>query len=153
MLTQRTANIALAILVLVACAYFAYVAEGFAASGLLATSGLPSKFFPQFMLGSMAICAIIVACLYAARGSAGDDAGQTVFRDAGDARRGLLMIGVAVLCYLIWRNFGFIPMAILMGPLSLLAMGVRSVRIYASVLVLTGLVYLVFTRFLGIQLN
>ena len=152
MLTQRRANIVFAIILVVACGYFAAVAQGFEAAGLLATSGLPSRFFPQLMLAFTALCAVVVAYRYAVRGSAGDDEGQTVFGDAGEARRGLLMLAVSVACYLIWSNFGFVPMAVLMGPLSLFAMGVRSVRIYVAVLVLAGLVHVVFTRLLGVQL-
>ena len=153
MLTQRLANILFAILILIACAYFAWVAEGFAAAGLLASSGLPSKFFPQLTLGFIAVCAVIVALTYLLRGSAGGDEGETVFGGGGDVRRGLLMLVVAVVCYLIWTNFGFIPMAVLMGPLSLLAMGIRSIWIYLTVLILTALIYLVFTQLLGVQLT
>lgn len=153
MLTQRTANIVFVIVVLIVCGYFAYVAQGFETSGLLASSGLPSKFFPQLMLGFTALCAIIVGVLYALRGSAGGDEGQMVFAGTGDARRGLLMLVVAVVCYFIWSNFGFLPMAVLMGPLSLLAMGIRSIWIYVAVLVLTALIYVVFTQFLGVQLK
>ena len=153
MLTQRLANIVFAIIVIIVCAYFAALAQGFETSGLLASSGLPSKFFPQLMLGFTALCAIIVGVLYALRGSAGGDAGQTVFGDVGDARRGLLMLAVAVLCYLLWSMMGFLPMAVLMGPLSLLAMGIRSIWIYATVLILTALIYTVFTQFLGVQLT
>ena len=153
MLTQRLANIVFAIVVVVACAYFGALAERFETTGLLASSGLPSKFFPQLMLGLTALCAVIVVVLYASRGSAGGDAGQTVFGDAGDARRGLLVLAVAAFCYLVWSNAGFLPMAVLLGPLSLMAIGIRSIRIYVTVLVLTGLVYAVFTQFLGVQLN
>ena len=149
MLTQRLANIVFAIVLIVACAYFAVVAQGFEAAGLLATSGLPSRFFPQLILAFTALCAAVVA-LVSVRGSR-DDAGATVFGDAGKLA-GSAMLAVAVVCYAIWSRFGFVPMAVLMGPLSLLAMGVRSVRIYVAVLVLTGLVYGVFTRLLGVQL-
>jgi len=153
MLTQRLANIVFAIIVVIACVYFAVLAQGFEAAGLLASSGLPSKFFPQLMLGFTALCAIVVGVIYAVRGAAGGDAGQTVFGDVGDARRGLSMLVVAVISYLIWSNVGFLPMAILMGPLSLLAMGIRSIWIYVTVLFLTGLIYAVFTQLLGIQLT
>jgi len=61
MLTQRAANIAFALFTLAACAWFAVIAQGFEASGLLASSGLPSKFFPQLMLGFTAACAVVVA--------------------------------------------------------------------------------------------
>ena len=152
MLSKRTANLVFVAMVLAACSYFAWVAEGFVTSGLLASSGLPSKFFPQLMLGLTALCAVIVGYLYWVRGGAGGDDGETVFGDAGDARRGILVLIVAVACYVIWREVGFIVMATLMGPLSLIAMGVRNPWLYAIVLGLTALVYLAFTQLLGVGL-
>lgn len=152
MFSQRIANTAFAVLVILASSYFAWVAEGFEAAGLLASSGLPSKFFPQLMLGAMVACAIIVCYLYGVKGEAGGDSGKTVFGNKGDAGRGILMLAVSVVCYLVWRSFGFIPMALLIGPLSLLAMGIKQPLIYATVWVLTGCVYMVFTYLLEIQL-
>lgn len=152
MLSQRIANTVFALLVILISFYFAWIAEGFEASGLLASSGLPSKFFPQLILGTIIACAIITCYLYGIKGEAGGDAGETVFDNAGDARRGILMLIVSVVCYLSWRSFGFVPMAILLGPLSLLAMGIKQPYIYATVWGLTGCVYLVFTYLLGIQL-
>lgn len=149
MLNQRTANLVFVAFILVASGYFAWVAEGFETSGLLATSGLPSKFFPQLTLGVVALCALIVGYLYAKRG---EDAEETVFANATEGRQGILMLGVAVLCYTVWLNFGFLPMAVLLGPLSLLAMGVFKPVIYVVVLALTAAVTLIFTYGLGIQL-
>lgn len=151
MLTQRIANIVFVVIVVIACVWFAVIAEGFKASGLLASSGLPSKFFPQLLLGITALCALIVGGLYLFKGETGGDAAEHVFADFAEARRGLLMMMVAVICYFIWKKFGFIPMAAVMGPLSLLAMGVRSSPQYAIVLLLTGFTYLIFTHLLNIQ--
>lgn len=152
MLGQRTANLVFVAFVLAACAYFAWVAEGFETSGLLASSGLPSKFFPQLILGGVAACALIVGVLYTFKGSTGGDEGQTVFTQAGEARRGVLMLVVSVACYIIWQWFGFITMAVLLGPASLLAMGIRQPAVYAVVLTLTVFIYFVFTQGLNIQL-
>lgn len=152
MLSQRKANIVFVTLVLAACAWFAWVAEGFETTGLLASSGLPSKFFPQLMLGGSAVCALIVGLLYLTKGAAGGDEGQQVFARPADARRGLLMLLVSIACYVVWRTFGFIPMAVMLGPASLFAMGVRQPFIYVVVLALTAFIYLVFTQALGIQL-
>ncbi len=152
MLGQREANLAFVAVVAAACAYFAWVAEGFVTSGLLASSGLPSKFFPQLMLGLIALCSAVVGYLYWIRGGAGGDDGETVYGDRGEARRGLLMLAVAVFCYAVWRELGFIAMAVLLGPLSLAAMGIRNAWLYAVVLGLTALVYLAFTQLLGIRL-
>ncbi len=151
MLTQRLANIVFTILIVIACVWFGMIAQGFEASGLLASSGLPSKFFPQLLLAFTAVCALIVGGLYLFKGQAGNDAGETVFAGFAEARRGLLMMAVAVACYFIWKHYGFIPMAVIIGPLSLMAMGVRSVWQYVIVLALTGLTYVVFTRLLNIQ--
>ncbi len=153
MLTQRLANIVFTIILIVACAYFAAVAQGFKAAGLLATSGLPSKFFPQLMLGFSAFCAFIVAAQYLFRGHAGDEAEATVYDNSGEARRGLLMLIVALVCYVVWSQFGFVPMGLVLGPLSLLAMGIRSIALYITVLVLSALIYVAFTWFLGVQLT
>lgn len=153
MLTQRLANIVFTILLIAACVYFAAVAQGFKAAGLLATSGLPSKFFPQLMLGFSALCALIVAVQYLLRGHAGDQVEATVYENVGEARRGLLMLFVALVCYVIWSQFGFVPMGLVLGPLSLLAMGIRSIVLYITVLVLSALIYLIFTQLLGVQLT
>lgn len=152
MLSQRTANLVFVALILGASGYFAWVAEGFVTSGLLASSGLPSKFFPQLMLGIVAICAVVVGYQYLVKGAAGNDGGETVFSNGVEARQGVLMLLVAVACYVIWRSFGFLPMAVLIGPLSLLAMGVRQPLIYVTVLALTAAITLVFMYGLGVQL-
>jgi len=156
MLTQRLANIVFAIIILIACVYFAIVAQGFKAAGLLATSGLPSKFFPQLMLGFTALCAVFVIASYVLRGHAGgqtgNDSGETVFADSGEARGGPLMLVVSVVCYVIWAKFGFLPMAVAMGPLCLLAMGVSSIKLYIVVLMLTAAIVGIFTQLLAVQL-
>lgn len=151
MLSQRLANIAFMVIVLLAAAYFAWVAEGFVATGLLASSGLPSKFFPQLLLALIGICAVIVLLTYLLKGSAGGDEEGTVYADLGHAIRGLLTLAVVIVAYLVWRNFGFIAMAAMLGPASLIAMGERNPVIYAVVLALAGGIYLVFTQILGTQ--
>ncbi len=152
MLSQRVANLIFVAFIIAACGYFAWVAEGFVTSGLLASSGLPSKFFPQLVLVLIGVCAVVVGYLYLRHGATGGDDGVTVFGNVAEARQGILMLIVAVACYFIWRAFGFIPMAVLLGPLSLLVMGVRRTAIYIVVLALTGGVTVVFTYGLGIQL-
>lgn len=151
MLTQRTANLVFVLFLIGTCSYFAWVAEGFITSGLLASSGLPSKFFPQLLLALTGGCACIVGYLYLVKGGAGDD-GETVFANGAEARRGILMLGVAVACYFIWRDFGFLPMAVFLGPASLIAMGVRKLAMYLIVLAITAVVTVVFTYGLKIQL-
>lgn len=151
MLTQRLANIIFTVLVIIACGWFAMIAEGFETSGLLASSGLPSKFFPQLLLACTFLCALIILVQYVVKGCAGDEEGEKVFAGFAEARRSLLMMVVAVVCYVIWKNFGFHAMAILLGPLSLLAMGVKSIKQYIIVLLLTGLTYVVFTQLLNIR--
>lgn len=152
MFSQRIANLIFVTITLGACGYFAWIAEGFITSGLLASQGLPSKFFPQLTLAGAGICAVIIGFLYITKGSAGDDADKTVFANAGEGRQGILMLIVTVACYFIWRNFGFVPMAVVLGPLSLLAMGVRQPVIYGVVWGLTAMITAIFIYGLGIQL-
>ncbi len=152
MISQRAANLVFVVIIVGACGYFAWMAEGFTTTGLLASAGLPSKFFPQLTLGVTSLCAVIVGYSYFVHGAAGGDDDERVFANASEARQGLLMLGVAVACYAIWRNFGFLPMALLLGPLSLLAMGVYRPILYVVVLALTGAVTLIFTYGLGIGL-
>ena len=152
MLRQRFANLIFVATVICVCGYFAWVAEGFTTSGLLASSGLPSKFFPQLMLGITSICALVVGYQYYMHGSAGGDDNQTVFDNAKEARQGLLMVVVATVCYFIWREYGFVAMALVLGPFSLLSMRIYRPLIYGVVFGLTGLVALIFTYGLGIRL-
>ena len=150
MLSQRLANIVFTVLVIIACAYFAVVAQGFEAAGLLASSGLPSRFLPQLLLGFTALCAAVVLYVYASKGEAGDE-GETVFASSAEARLGLLALVAAVVGYIVWLNFGYVAMALISGPLLCLAMGVRNPVIYGVVLALAAGVYLVFTQLLGTQ--
>ncbi len=152
MLTQRVANILFALLVIVASIWFAVEAQGFKAAGLLASSGLPSKFFPQLTLGFMAICAIIVGIVYSRRKHTESDETDTVYNNATEARQGLLVLLVAVASYFIWSKFGFVSMAMVMGPMCLVAMGIRSIKLYVTVVLITGFIYAVFTQLLNIQL-
>lgn len=151
MLSQRLANIIFMILVLGLCAYMAVLAEGFVAKGLLASSGLPSKFFPQLMLGFIAVCAIGVLVTYITKGQASADEAENVYEDPADARRGLLTLAAVVAGYFIWRTWGYIPMAVFLAAAIGLAMGVRNPVIYVIVYLIFGGVYLIFTQFLGTQ--
>jgi len=151
MLTQRLANLVFLVLVLISAAYFAWLAEDFEASGLLASSGLPSKFFPQLLLGLIAVCAVIVLMIYLFKGTAGGDEGAIVFDAPVEARRGLMTLGAVVVAYLIWRNVGYVAMAAFLGPATLAAMGVKNPVIYVVVFALAGGIYLVFTQILGTQ--
>lgn len=133
MLSQRLANIVFAVLLLGASGWFAWIAQGFEAAGLLAASGLPSRFFPQLLLGGMALCAIIVLGTLllktgdgpkdASRDAPGDGQGenepQTLYESATAARRGLTTLGAVICAFLIWQHWGFELMAVFLGrPLS-----------------------------------
>jgi len=102
------------------------------------------------LLGFTALCAAIVLVTYVVKGAAGDE-GETVFASPVAARRGLLALVAAVVSYVIWREFGYIAMAVLGGPLLCLAIGVRNPVIYVINLALAGGIYLTFTQLLGTQ--
>lgn len=153
MLSQRIANIAFSVLVLTTSAYLAWLAEGFEAAGLLASSGLPAKFFPQLMLGCVAICAVIVMATYIVKGTAHETEPEYVYDAPMDAVRGLSVLAVVGLGFVIWRNWGYVPMIVFLGPASCAAMGVRNPVIYAVVLTLAGVIYLIFTQLLGTRFD
>ena len=150
MLTQRLANIVFSILVLIASAYLAWVAQGFQAAGLLASSGLPASFFPQLMLACIAICAIIVMATYISKGKAHETEKEFVYEAPIDAVRGLSVLVVLGVGYLIWRTWGYVPMAVFLGCA---AMGVRNPVIYGVVLALAAAIYLIFTQLLGTRFD
>ena len=151
MLSQRLANIVFMVLVLVGCVYFANLAQGFEAAGLLASSGLPSKFFPQLLLGFIGICAIGVLATYILKGKASADEAETVYEEPIHAFRGLLTLASVVAGYFIWQTWGYVAMAVFLAAATCLSMGVRNPVIYIVVYVLFGAVYLIFTQFLGTQ--
>ncbi len=151
MLSQRLANIAFMVLVLGLCAYLAVLAQGFQAAGLLASSGLPSSFFPHLTLGFMAVCAVGVLVTYVSKGKADDKEAENVYDEPAEARRGLLTLVAVIIGYFIWQIFGYIPMAVFLAAATGLAMGVRSPIIYVSVYLIFGCVYVIFTQVLGTQ--
>ena len=153
MLSQRLANIVFSVLVLVTSAYLAWVAEGFEAAGLLASSGLPAKFFPQLMLACIAICAVLVMATYIRKGQAHEGEDPLVYDDPMEAFRGLAVLAVMGIGYFIWRTWGYVPMAVFLGPASCLAMGVRNPVIYAAVWALAAFIYLIFTQLLGTRFD
>ncbi len=153
MLSQRLANIAFSALVLAVSAYLAWVAQGFEAAGLLASSGLPAKFFPQLMLACMGICAVIVLATYMTKGRAHEGEAEFVYGEPMDAVRGLSVLAVTVIGYVIWQTWGYVPMIVFLGPACCAAMGVRSPIIYAVVLALAGIIYLIFSQLLGTQFH
>ncbi|NKC11660.1 MAG: hypothetical protein GKR94_05480 [Gammaproteobacteria bacterium] len=161
MLTQRSANMVFSILVLLAAGFFAYLAREFQETGLLATSGLTSKFFPLTILTFIAVCALIVFIQYALADPArGDEkaahetaAQETVFGNWREALRGIAAFAAAVACYLIWIHWGFVPMALTTGPACAAVMGVRSLPIYLFLIAAGYVIYLVFSRLLDVQLT
>ncbi len=151
MLPQRLANIVFMALVLAGCVYMAVLAQGFEAAGLLASSGLPSKFFPQLILGFIGICALGVLFTYFTKGRASEDEAENVYDEPADARRGLVTLGAVIAGYLIWRTWGYIPMAVFLAAATGLSMGVRSPIIYITVYLIFAAIYLIFTQILGTQ--
>lgn len=151
MLSQRLANIIFAVLIIAASGWFAWVAQGFEAAGLLAASGLPSRFFPQLLLAGLAICAVLVLVTYIVKGRASEDEPDHLYESPRAALRGLATLVMVICGYVIWQHWSFEAMAVFLGPATLLAMGERNPVIYAVVLALAGGVYLIFTQLLGTQ--
>lgn len=151
MLPQRLSNIVFIVLILVASAYLAVVAQGFEAAGLLASSGLPSKFFPQLLLGFIAVCSIGVVVSYLRGDPSLEAEPDYVYQEPTYALRGLLTLASVLIGYGIWRYWGYVPMMVFIGAATCLSMGARNPVIYAVVYALFALIYVVFTQLLGTQ--
>lgn len=150
MLTQRIANIVFAVILIAACVYFGWLAERFAADGLLASSGLPSKFFPQLLLLLTAGCTLIVLLKYLRFGADSGDDNENVFETPRDALSGIVVLGIAVVGFIAWPVAGFLLTALVMSPLCALAMGARDPVILIAVTVIPIAIYLIFTFLLGV---
>ncbi|TCS59000.1 tripartite tricarboxylate transporter TctB family protein [Primorskyibacter sedentarius] len=152
MLSQRVANIVFSVLLLAACGYFIDAAIGFDDLSLPGSTQLSSKFFPITILLFIAGCSGIVLVQYILDKGDGLRSDETVFLSKMSALHGLLTFAVIVGCYLIWRNYGFVPAALVLGPAAALAMGVRKPAIYVALVVISMIFYFAFTRLLAVQL-
>lgn len=150
MISQRSANLVFALILLVLSGWMAVIAWGFETPAL-GDATLPTKFFPLVLLGFIAVCTVIYAREYIVHGQSGGDGDEVLYQDKKQAKTGLLTLASVVFSYMLWQQFGFVIAGLFATPAVAFAMGTRKLTHYAIIAVGAGITYLVFTHGLGTQ--
>ena len=150
MISQRTANLVFASILLVSSGWMAVIAWGFETPAL-GDATLPTKFFPLVLLGFIVFCTLTYAREYLLHGQSGGDGDEVLYQNASQAKTGLLTLASVVISYLLWQQFGFIVAGLFATPTIAFAMGTRKLSHYAVITIGAGVTYLVFTYGLGTQ--
>ena len=150
MISQRSANLVFALILLVLSGWMAVIAWGFETPAL-GDATLPTKFFPLVLLGFIAVCTVIYAREYIVHGQSGGDGDEMLYQDKKQAKTGLLTLASVMFSYMLWQQFGFVVAGLFATPAIAFAMGTRKITHYAIIAVGAGITYLVFTHGLGTQ--
>ena len=150
MISQRTANLIFAVILLGLSGWMAVIAWGFETPAL-GDATLPTKFFPLVLLGFIVFCTVIYAREYIIYGQSGGDGDDVLYENSTQAKTGLLTLAVVMLSYGLWQQFGFMVAGLFATPAIAFAMGTRSVSHYVIIAIGAGVTYLVFTYGLGTQ--
>lgn len=150
MISQRSANLVFALILLVLSGWMAAIAWGFETPAL-GDATLPTKFFPLVLLGFIAVCTVIYAREYIVHGQSGGDGDEVLYQDKKQAKTGLLTLASVVFSYMLWQHFGFVIAGLFATPAIAFAMGTRKLTHYAIIAAVAGITYLVFTYGLGTQ--
>ena len=150
MLSQRSANLCFAVILLILSGWMAVIAWGFETPAL-GDATLPTKFFPLILLGFIAFCTVIYTREYIIYGQSGGDGDDVLYQDSRQAKTGLLTIASVVVSYGLWHQFGFLTAGLFATPAVAFAMGTRKISHYGIIAVGAVVTYLVFTYGLGTQ--
>ena len=150
MISQRSANLVFALILLVLSGWMAVIAWGFETPAL-GDATLPTKFFPLVLLGFIAVCTGIYAREYIVHGQSGGDGNEVLYQDKEQAKTGLLTLASVLLSFMLWQKFGFVVAGLFATPAVAFAMGTRKITHYAIIAAGAGITYLVFTHGLGTQ--
>ena len=150
MISQRTANLIFAFILLVLSGWMAVIAWGFETPAL-GDATLPTKFFPLVLLGFIVFCTVIYARDYIVHGQSGGDGNDVLYQNSTQAKTGLLTVTAVLLSYGLWQQFGFMIAGVFATPAIAFAMGTRKISHYAIIAIGAGVTYLVFTYGLGTQ--
>ena len=150
MISQRTANLVFAVMLLVSSGWMSVIAWGFKTPAL-GDATLPTKFFPLVLLGFIAFCTVIYAREYIVYGQSGGDGDDVLYQNAKQAKTGLLTIAAVLISYGLWQQFGFMIAGMFATPAIAFAMGTRKLSHYAIIAIGAVVTYLVFTYGLGTQ--
>ena len=150
MISQRTANLIFAFILLVLSGWMAVIAWGFETPAL-GDATLPTKFFPLVLLGFIVFCIVIYAREYIVHGQSGGDGNDVLYQNSTQAKTGLLTLTAVLVSYGLWQQFGFMIAGVFATPAIAFAMGTRKISHYAIIAIGAGVTYLVFTYGLGTQ--
>lgn len=150
MISQRTANLIFAFILLVLSGWMAVIAWGFETPAL-GDATLPTKFFPLVLLGFIVFCIVIYAREYIVHGQSGGDGSDVLYQNTTQAKTGLLTLTAVLVSYGLWQQFGFMIAGVFATPAIAFAMGTRKISHYAIIAIGAGVTYLVFTYGLGTQ--
>ena len=150
MISQRSANLVFALILLVLSGWMAVIAWRFETPAL-GDATLPTKFFPLVLLGFIAVCTVIYAREYILYGQSGGDSDDVLYQDKEQAKTGLLTLASVVLSYMLWQQFGFVIAGLFATLAVAFSMGTRKLTHYAIIAAGAGITYLVFTYGLGTQ--
>lgn len=150
MISQRTANLVFAALLLATTAVMAWIAWDFETPALGAAT-LPTTFFPLVLLGFVALCTLVYAWEYVFLGQSGGDDREQLYESRAHAGRGLLTMLAACTAFVLWREVGFAAAGLFAAPALALAMGTRNLRHLLVVFIGAGITWLAFTFGLGTQ--
>ncbi len=150
MISQRSANLVFALILLVLSGWMAVIAWSFETPAL-GDATLPTKFFPLVLLCFIAVCTVIYAREYIVYGQSGGDGHEVLYQDIKQAKTGLLTLASVVFSFMLWQQFGFVIAGLFATPAVAFAMGTRKIMHYAIIAVGAGITYLVFTHGLGTQ--
>jgi len=150
MISQRTANLIFAFILLVLSGWMAVIAWGFETPAL-GDATLPTKFFPLVLLGFIVFCTVIYAREYIVHGQSGGDGNDVLYQNSTQAKTGLLTVTAVLVSYGLWQQFGFLIAGVFATPAIAFAMGTRKISHYAIIAIGAGVTYLVFTYGLGTQ--
>ena len=150
MISQRTANLIFAFILLVLSGWMAVIAWDFETPAL-GDATLPTKFFPLVLLGFIVFCTVIYAREYIVHGQSGGDGNDVLYQNITQAKTGLLTLASVLVSYGLWQQFGFMIAGVFATPAIAFAMGTRKISHYAIIAIGAVVTYLVFTYGLGTQ--
>lgn len=150
MISQRSANLVFAFILIVLAGWMAWIAWSFETPAL-GDATLPTKFFPLVLLGFIVFSTVIYAREYIVHGQSGGDGDDVLYHNSKQARTGLFTLAAVIFSYGLWHHFGFLVAGLFATPAIAFSMGTRSLSHYVIIAAGAGLTYLVFAHGLGTQ--
>ena len=148
-MTQRTANIIWALSIIIAATVFISFARGIVEPSAFADAPMSARFFPITVLICVIICAGLIVGEYVTRLR---DGSSRLYSEFGEPLRAALTFIAMIAAYFIWSEVSFFAMALVIGPVMAVIMGVRSPWAYIILLAFGPAVMWIFETALRIRL-